>query len=113
MVFNGAFMEQYAYEQSAAKIEKLSVADDDHIGLEILHLFVVDVLGRETAAAHIFKSKTAEDFKHTQVVTRRSKSLAVFALIAINLFFIYYTMASLYPSSDCLASSHNIGPQFM
>lgn len=40
------------------KIEKLAYADDDHIGLEMLHLFVLDLLGRDTNAAKIFNSKT-------------------------------------------------------
>ena len=82
----------YVDEESKKKIEKLSLADDDHTGLEILHLFVLDLLGRETNAARIFKSKTAEDFKHKHVVTRKAKALAWFGLFVVNLFFVYYSM---------------------
>ena len=82
----------YVDTESKKKIEKLSMADDDHTGLEILHLFVLDLLGRETNAARIFESKTAEDFKHKQVVTRKAKALAWFGLFLLNLFFVYYSM---------------------
>jgi hypothetical protein len=41
--------------------EKLQIADDEHIGLEILHLFILDLLGRDTPAARIFLSKSSEE----------------------------------------------------
>ena len=85
---------KFVEEESKKKIEKLTIATDDHVGLEILHLFVLDVLGRDTAVARIFSSKTEEDFRHTQVVTRRSKALAAFSLVVLNLFFVYYTLVS-------------------
>ena len=52
-----------------AKIEKLRLATDEHTGLEILHLFVLDLLGRDTPAARFFEQKSDEDFKRTKVVT--------------------------------------------
>ena len=46
--------------------------------------------------ARIFESKSEEDFKHTQVVTRRAKALAWFALFMINAFFVYFCMVRKY-----------------
>ena len=78
------------------EFEKLNIATDAHTGLEILHLFIKDLLGRDTPAAIIFETKSAEDFKHTKVVTRTSKRLAILALTGINAFFVYYAMLTGY-----------------
>ncbi len=40
------------------KLSKFSVATDTQIGLEMLHLFVLDILGRDTPAAKIFLAKS-------------------------------------------------------
>ena len=74
------------------KAEKLRIATDTHIGLEILHLFIMDLLGRYTPAARIFETKSEEDFRHTKVVTKRAKYLAVSALLALNIFFVYFSV---------------------
>jgi hypothetical protein len=47
--------------ETRQKLEKLSVATDSQIGLEILHMFVLDLLGRDTAAAKIFKTKSSAE----------------------------------------------------
>lgn len=44
-----------------AKHKKLKTASDVQIGMEIMHLFIVDLLGRGTAAAKIFDTKTSEE----------------------------------------------------
>ena len=54
-------------EETEKKTEKLSLASDTHAGLEILHTFVLDMLGRGSAAARIFESTAEEDFSQTQV----------------------------------------------
>jgi hypothetical protein len=87
---------QYVKTETAKKIEKLNIATDAHTGLEILHLFIKDLLGRDTPAAIIFETKSAEDFKHTKVVTRTAKRLAMAALVGINFFFVYYAMLTGY-----------------
>jgi hypothetical protein len=55
------------------KIEKLRSTSGTHVGLEILHLFIVDLLGRDTATAKIFRSKTDNDFKHAVIYTPFAK----------------------------------------
>jgi hypothetical protein len=82
--------------QTIKKAEKLNIASDAHTGLEILHLFIKDLLGRDTPAAIIFETKSAEDFKHTKVVTKTMKRLAMLMLVGINFFFVYYAMLTGY-----------------
>jgi hypothetical protein len=43
------------------KSAKLRLAEDSHVGLELLHLFVTDLLGRDTPVARIFNSKAKEE----------------------------------------------------
>jgi len=76
--------------------DKLELATDQHTGLEILHLFILDVLGRDTAAARIFESKADEDFVTVRVVSRTTKMLAWCAVIFMNLFFVYFTIIKSY-----------------
>ena len=47
-------------DQTGLKIEKLRLATDAHAGLEIMHLFVLDLLGRDTAAGKIFQHRATE-----------------------------------------------------
>ena len=76
---------------SFLKIEKLKLASDAHAGLEILHLFVLDLLGRDTSAARIFEQKSEEDFKRTKVVSGFGKAVAAAVLLVMNIFFAYYS----------------------
>lgn len=48
----------YVLNETKEKQKKLRFATDIQIGLEILHLFVLDLLGRHTPAAKIFLQKT-------------------------------------------------------
>jgi hypothetical protein len=45
-----------------AKYEKLKFATDSHTGLELLHLFILDILGRNTPAALIFQRKADTEY---------------------------------------------------
>jgi len=83
---------QLVEKEVQQKCEKLMIATDAHTGLEILHLFIKDLLGRSTAAARIFETKADEDFKHTEVVTRGSKRFAMLTLAGLNFFFIYFAI---------------------
>ena len=74
------------------KEAKMKITTDENVGLEILHLFIKDLLGKTTPAAKIFNSKADEDFEHTKVVTRLTKRLAILVLVVINVFFIYYSI---------------------
>lgn len=78
--------------ETKTKIGKLKLATDLHIGLEILHLFVLDVMGRDSAASKIFTTKSREDFRHSMVVTKFAKGLAWLLVIMLNFFFVYFSM---------------------
>lgn len=84
------------HKEGQKKIEKLQIATDAHIGLEMLHAFILDLLGRDTPAAIIFRQKTDEDFRHTRVVTRSGKVLAGLMLLGVNAFFAYYSVLKCY-----------------
>ena len=60
--------------------------------MEILHYFVLDLLGRDTPAAKIFATKSEHDFRYSMVVSRVAKILAWCGVIVLNLFFIYFSM---------------------
>jgi len=79
-------------DEVSKKSEKLRIATDAHTGLEILHLFIKDLLGRSTPAASIFETKTDEDFEHTEVISRNTKRFAMLALLGINIFFVYFAI---------------------
>lgn len=83
-------------KESSSKVNKLKYATDSHVGLELLHMFIVDILGRETAAARIFESKSEEDFKSSTVTTKTVKGLAWCGILITNIFFIYYSMLHAY-----------------
>jgi hypothetical protein len=72
--------------------ETLSNYSLQHAGLEMLHLFMLDLLGRNTIAAKIFREKFGEEFGHSRVVVRWQKFFAAAALLGLNAFFIYFVM---------------------
>lgn len=52
---------RFVHSQSRIKYEKLRLMSDVQAGTEILHCFVLDILGRETPVAKIFEAKTEEE----------------------------------------------------
>ena len=83
---------QFVKQEVQAKYEKLRFATDVQTGVELLHLFVLDLLGRDTPVAKIFLTKSEEDFRHTMVVSYWMKVAAWVAVVIINLFFVYFSM---------------------
>lgn len=79
-------------KEARSSTEKLRLATDMHTGLEILHLFVLDLLGRDSSAAKIFIAKSDQDFRHAAVVTQFVKMIAWGMVVFLNLFFIYFSM---------------------
>ena len=78
--------------RALAKIETLRVTTEEQTGLEVLHLFIVDLLGRNSPAAKIFESKLGEDFEETKVVKYKKKVLAAAVLVTLNILFCYYSI---------------------
>ena len=50
---------KFVQTETQSKLEKFVLAPDSQIGLELLHLFVLDILGRDTPAAKIFMTKSS------------------------------------------------------
>jgi hypothetical protein len=84
---------QVEAEEINAELSRYTV---QHAGLTVLHLFIQDILGRHTPAAKIFHSKFEENYAHLKAVTRFQKVLAFTAIVACNLFFVYYTLLKAY-----------------
>jgi hypothetical protein len=55
-------------------------------------MFLLDLLGRKTVAAKIFRNKFEEDFEQTQAVSQWFKVLSIAILVGANAFFIYYSL---------------------
>jgi hypothetical protein len=83
---------EHAQSESQRVVEALSDYSVHHAGLEILHLFMVDLLGRRTGAAKVYQQKFGEEFKHSKAVFIVQKYVAVTALLCLNAFFAYYIM---------------------
>jgi len=82
----------FVENETKIKVNKFKYMNDNHIGLEMLHTFVLDLLGYNSNAANIFISKTDEDYRYTKAVSARSKGISWTGIIVINLFFVYYSM---------------------
>jgi hypothetical protein len=77
---------------SSEKIKKLKRAEDSHIGLEMLHEFIIDILGRHSPAARIFEAKTGEEFRHSRVVSKFGKAVCWLIVVVLNCFFVYFAV---------------------
>jgi hypothetical protein len=77
---------------SQEHVKHMSGLGEDQAGIEILHLFIQDLLGRDTAAAKIFRAKTNEDYAEMPFVSHRTKVLLCVILIVINAFFVYFSI---------------------
>jgi hypothetical protein len=83
---------QFAADEAKRLASILPNYSVHHAGLEVLHLFMVDLLGRRTPAARIYQEKFGEEFEHSKVVVLLQKYAAVIALVTLNMFFGYYIM---------------------
>eukprot|EP01037_Dinobryon_pediforme_P018725 gene18725-biopygen11410 len=74
------------------KIKTLQAVTEEQVGLELLNLFLMDLLDRDSPAGKIFESKIDEDFEGTRVVRFSSKVVAGIVLVLMNVLFAYYSM---------------------
>ena len=83
---------KYARLTSAASIDNLKYASPTARGLEVLHTFILDLLGHHTPAAYIFRKKLDKDFTKLPVTSRTKKWISLGLVVAINTFMIIYTL---------------------
>jgi hypothetical protein len=81
-----------ATEEAARYDAELDNYSVQHAGLEILFLFMVDLLGRTTPAAKIFREKFGQEFSHSRVVVQAQKYLCAALLLGLNAFFMYFIL---------------------
>ena len=82
----------FVQKEKNARLSKFRLMPDENKGLELLHLFIVDLLGQNTIAANIFSQKSDEDFKTFKSVSPSIKGLAWAGIVLLNLFFVYYSI---------------------
>jgi hypothetical protein len=68
------------------------MTEPSHIGVRLIHLFVCDLLGKNTPAFHIFKQKSLNYFAHNRVTTLTWKVSLVVLLVCMNAFMFYYSV---------------------
>jgi hypothetical protein len=61
-------------------------------GVELMHLFMIDLLGRNTKSAIIFRHKFNEEFTKLNWVTQWYKNFSFIGIFLLNGFFIYYSL---------------------
>jgi hypothetical protein len=80
------------HEEAKEHAERLKGLPDTHVGIELLQLFVQDLLGKHTPAAKVFRFKLEEDCAKVATVSLQAKILASVGLAGLNFFFVYYSI---------------------
>jgi uncharacterized membrane protein (DUF485 family) len=65
---------------------------DEQRGIEILNLFILDLLGRDTPEANIYREKTDEDYTSLKLVSKTEKLACALGLFVLNAFFVYFAL---------------------
>ncbi|RYH22344.1 hypothetical protein EON65_19345, partial [archaeon] len=79
-------------QKASATMEELEEQTQAERGFEVLVLFVQDILGRSTAAAHIFGMKMEMDYETIPKVSKWAKMTIVLLLLCLNTLFFYITL---------------------
>lgn len=64
--------------------------------MEILHEFILDLLGRDTPAAKIYEAKSEGDFHYIKVVYLQLKIFICILLFCVHTFFVYFAVLKVY-----------------
>jgi hypothetical protein len=57
-----------------------------------MHLFMIDLLGRKTTSAIIFRNKFNQEFERLRIIHWTVKALAIALILGLNGFFVYFTL---------------------
>ena len=77
-------------DDSVSLVRSLKTLGEDEVGLEVVHTFVSDVLGRDSFAAKIFRGKALEDSTCLKATSTKVKVLAWSLILMVNIFFLFY-----------------------
>ena len=83
---------EYVQLQTDLITKDMQNKTDKQRGYELLRIFILDILGRDTISARIFEIKSDEDIKNTRYVTFGMKGLAWCGIVSTNLFFVYFSI---------------------
>jgi hypothetical protein len=83
---------QLVRDHTNAKVKELRSLHDALKGTAILHLFIIDLLGRDTPHAIMFGSKTDEDYRRSLVVTPFFHAIAWTMVLFLNCFFVFFSI---------------------
>jgi len=88
--FNMIFSEISAVlEQSKKALNKLDNSPPHVAGAEIMKIFLIDLLGRDTNAAIIFERTIEKDLRTVAVVSKYLKVLVIVLMVLLNFYFVY------------------------
>jgi hypothetical protein len=84
----------YSKSQKAlAKLQPIILRSNSvTAGMELMNLFIIDLLGFTTRSARIFRNKFNEDYEEMFLVTRVVKYLCVLCVFGLNAFFLWYLL---------------------
>jgi hypothetical protein len=83
----------YRFQKMESKAQlKLEKLDSENASIELMYIFIMDLLGQTTSAAKIFHNKFNEDYEIRMIVTRIFKFLCISFIFAVNGFFIYFLL---------------------
>lgn len=77
-----------------SELDRLEKLPEDQMAVVLLHIFVKDLLGIHTPAAHIYSKKAAEDLSSSFVTNTLMKMLAAVSLTIINLGTIFFVLST-------------------
>jgi hypothetical protein len=75
--------------KARTKLEKLN---SENASIELMYVFIMDLLGQTTAAAKIFHNKFNEEYEMMMIVTRIFKIICIAFIFLLNGFFIYFLL---------------------
>ena len=88
--FNMIFSEISAVlEESKKALNKLDNSPPHVAGAEIMKIFLIDLLGRDTNAAIIFERTIEKDLRTVAVVSKYLKVVVIVLMVLLNFYFVY------------------------
>lgn len=80
------------HEHSSELYDNLKNLPPHVCGLEILKLFFIDLLGKDTEEAKIFESQFEDNLKAKRVVSIYLKAFMILLMIILNVYFVYISL---------------------
>lgn len=79
-------------DEIKSKSGVIDALNETSAGLELMHLFIIDLLGQKTNSAQIFRNKFNADYEKLKVIPKWLKYFSIFFIFALNGFFMYWML---------------------